>query len=78
MYTCRPLTSSAEAVNWAVEVAARQLVAQRLRTHYGGAVQTLAALEKGLLSRLSKCKQAREHRQHPPGVQELCMSCVCT
>jgi hypothetical protein len=58
-------------VDWAVEVAARQVVAQRLRTHYGGPVQTLAALEKGLLSRLSKCKQAREHRQHPPGVHKL-------
>ncbi len=59
---------SSEAIDWAVEVAARQLIRQRLRTHYGGAVQTLAALEKGLLSRLSKCNQALEHHQGTPGV----------
>ena len=52
---------------WAVEVAARQVIQQRLRTHHGGAVQTLAALEKGLQSRLSKCTQARESQQATPG-----------
>ena len=50
-----------------MEVAARQVLQQRLRTHHGGAVQTLAALEKGLHSRLSKCSQARERRQPTPG-----------
>ncbi len=63
----RPFAQSAQAVKWAVEVAARQLVQQRLRTHYGGAVQTLAAIEKGLQSRLAKCNQALEHQQATPG-----------
>ena len=51
-----------------LEVATQQLILQRLRTHYGGAVQTFAALEKGLQSRLSKCRQAEEQRQPVPGV----------
>ena len=65
---CRSITTSTEALTWALEVAAQQLISQRLRTHYGGAVQTFAALEKGLQSRLSKCRQAEELRQPVPGV----------
>lgn len=35
---------------WAVQEAARQCVAARLRTHVGGPTQTFAALEKALLA----------------------------
>lgn len=66
---CRSITSSTEALKWTMEVATQQLISQRLRTHYGGAVQTFAALEKGLQSRLSKCRQAEEQHQPVPGVQ---------
>ena len=69
---CRSITSSSEALAWALEVAAQQLTSQRLRTHYGGAVQTFAALEKGLQSRLTKCRQAEEQRQPVPGVVTAC------
>ena len=65
---CRAVSSSTEALAWALEVAAQQLILQRLRTHYGGAVQTFAALEKGLQSRLTKCRQAEEQNQPVPGV----------
>ena len=65
---CRFITSSTDVLAWALEVAAQQLTSQRLRTHYGGAVQTFATLEKGLQSRLSKCRQAEEQRQPVPGV----------
>ena len=68
----RPFAHSAEAIEWAVEVAAKQLIQQRLRTHYGGAVQTLAAIEKGLQARLSKCNQSQEHQQATPGTHRLC------
>lgn len=51
---CRTPTSYAEAACWAVQESARQCVADRLRTHYGGPAQTFAALEAGLEARLSK------------------------
>ena len=64
----RSITSFTEALAWTLEAATQQLISQRLRTHYGGAVQTFAALEKGLQSRLSKCRQAEEQQQPVPGV----------
>jgi len=53
---CRTPTSYAEAACWAVQESARQCVAARLRTHYGGPAQTFAALEAGLEARLSKVR----------------------
>ena len=52
---CRQLPSCLpQAAWWAVQEAAKQLVASRLRTHHGGPAQTLAALERAVQAAASR------------------------
>lgn len=50
--------SQAEAACWAIQEAARQCAAARMRTHFGGPAQTFAAVEKGLQARLEQRSNA--------------------
>ena len=51
---CRGVSSTAEAGCWAVQEAARAVVAAKVRGHYGGPAQTFEALERGLQARLAR------------------------
>ncbi len=56
--TCRHLPSCLpQAAWWAVQEAAKHLVAVRLRTHHGGPAQTLAALERAVQAAASRLQQ---------------------
>ncbi|CAL8462813.1 g2346 [Coccomyxa elongata] len=55
--------SHAEAACWAAQESARQCVAARMRTHYGGPAQTFAALEAGLQTRLARAQTSGSVQQ---------------
>ena len=69
MAACRhaPICLS-QATWWAVQEAAKQCVAARLRTHHGGPAQTLAALEQALQAAMGSLRQ--QEQQQPGGADD--------